>query len=74
MEKFILVVVDHDEKQFHVIPEVQEESSYKTCVEEAKEAGRDVGVFRSHLDTVEKTIDAAQHEYKGYSHKEESPV
>ena len=74
MEKFILVVVDHDEKQFHVIPEVQEESSYKTRVEEAKEAGRDVGVFRSRLDTVEKTIDAAQHEYKGYRHKEESPV
>ncbi|MCA0986446.1 hypothetical protein [Guptibacillus algicola] len=74
MESSILVIVDHDEKQFHVIPDVEEKALYDRRVEEAKESGRDVGVFRSSLASVYETIDAAQHEYKGYSHKEESPV
>ncbi|MBF0706147.1 MULTISPECIES: hypothetical protein [Bacillaceae] len=74
MEKFIQVVVDHDKKQFHVESEATEETNYDARVEEAKKQGRDVGSFRSRLDTVEKTIDAAQHEYKGYRHLEESPV
>ncbi|MDP4551027.1 hypothetical protein [Guptibacillus hwajinpoensis] len=74
MEKFIQVVVDHDKKKFHVESEATGESNYDERVEKAKNNGRDVGTFRSRLDTVEKTIDAAQHEYKGYSHTEESPV
>ncbi len=74
MEKFIQVIVDHDKKQFHVEPEATKEKNYDERVEEAKKQGRDVGSFHSRLDTVEKTIDAAQHEYKGYSHSEVSPV
>ncbi|WP_377888077.1 hypothetical protein [Alkalihalobacillus sp. R86527] len=74
MESSILVIVDHDEKQFHVIPNVEEKIRYDHRVEEAKKSGRDVGVFRSSLATVDETIDAAQHEYKGYRHREESPV
>ncbi|WP_347549190.1 hypothetical protein ABFG93_16980 [Pseudalkalibacillus hwajinpoensis] len=74
MEKFILVIVDHDKKQFHVEAEATEELNYEERVQEAKDNGRDVGAFRSRLDTVEKTIDAAGHEYKGYSHSEVSPV
>ncbi|MGB8001907.1 MAG: hypothetical protein WCF60_17680 [Anaerobacillus sp.] len=74
MEKFIQVVVDHDKKQFHVESEATVEKNYEERVEKAKNNGRDVGTFRSRLDTVEKTIDAAQHEYKGYAHTESSPV
>lgn len=73
MESDVLVIVDHDRKQFHVANDEKKKSYYDLLVEEANEAGRDVGVFYSHLN-VEQTIDAAQHEYKGYTHRQDSPV
>ncbi|TLS39014.1 hypothetical protein [Pseudalkalibacillus caeni] len=74
-DKFLLVIVDHDKKMFHVEDLAgDDEDPLKRKVDEAQRDGRDVQSFWSRMDTVNKTIDAAQHEYKGYAHTEDMLV